>query len=552
MIIHKDKLPLNQTDLYSSINLLIMHVYVLLKTQKIQMFGIFKDILDKPDKISQLYLPSLPHDEDYDLFVDYAKIEKNPFKYYQCGNGHIYTIGDCMKPATVGSCPTCKQKIGGAGYKLEADNKETDVLNQKTQTGYCTQNPYDDKPESIRNMGLLNTSVLRLLLDCVLFLSSSKTSTDFDYYYQHILVSLKRVSNAIQHSPDESILLIHCILNEFKNLNYKEKHFNIDLTKKNDRIKYETIFCDLLNEKIIRNESIDSLLQKLINILKDDSENSNGDQLFRIAHDLIEMPTEDDSFMNEKKFWLFRKQITIENMILTFNNNQENKIKCNLLDRFLTQMKQLETIKYLSNISKMVLLLGSKFNKQIDRKSASSIKFDELISLVSPNEQDLVRMGARDYLNAMKSATGFNLKRNFNTEYYTNLSSLPLSFLLPNNSKDGIFIYSLIVYLINLQNEFIKFYSDLKQIKPSQNDKITISHVEFDNLNINDLIVFSSQKEIQKFVYINSNYSLEAHCETNLEYDFIRIEQFIENKIINDKPFIDIKVNKIYFHLNSI
>ncbi len=52
-----------------------------------------------------------------------TKLSEKYAGFRMIGNGHIYTIGDCLKPATVGSCPTCKQKIGGVGYNLIHFNK---------------------------------------------------------------------------------------------------------------------------------------------------------------------------------------------------------------------------------------------------------------------------------------------------------------------------------------------------------------------------------------------------------------------------------------------
>jgi hypothetical protein len=569
MLTNLNKLPLNQETINSNISLLIMHIYILLTTEKIQIFKCFSKIISEPKKFDKSFLPSLPHDEDYEIFNEYRKLEKDPFEFYQCSKGHIYTIGDCKKPATVGVCPTCKEPIGGTNHELIAGNTAKNDLNQKVQTGYCSVNPNerDDQPESIRNMGIINTSILRLLLDCVLFISSKLNdqnlifdSLNSEYFYQQILVDIKKLSNSIHHSPDESLLFIHFILNELKNFSsiQNQYEYKSSLKEKKDRIKFENIFCQLISNNILKNESINNLIHQLTNILTKDAENSDNDQLFRIAYDLVDIHS-DNLFLNEKNFWLFRRQITIDNMINTFNNSIENKNKHKLLNYFIIRMKELEAIKYLSSISKMVLLLHSTFNRQIDRKTASSIQLSELIdgkkSINDFSFKEIVKTGIGHFLKALK-IVGTNLKQrvnnnlanklNENDKYLSKVNTineidlykqLPLSYLLPNTSnKDGVYIYSLIVYLAALQNEFIQFFTDLNgsNVQNNQND--------FENLNTFDLISFSCEKEIQKFIYINSNYSLEAHNETNLEYDFSKIEKCIENKLLIDKPFIDLKV----------
>jgi hypothetical protein len=52
-------------------------------------------------------LPSLPHDDDYELFQEFKKLNKEAAKFYKCSNGHLYTIGNCTEPAVTGKCPTC-------------------------------------------------------------------------------------------------------------------------------------------------------------------------------------------------------------------------------------------------------------------------------------------------------------------------------------------------------------------------------------------------------------------------------------------------------------
>ena len=84
----------------------------------------FSSILEQPDTYNKLYLPSVPHDDDYEVYQNFNKINNENLKFYQCKNGHFYTIGECRKAATTSVCMTCKTPIGGQGYKLEDGNKE--------------------------------------------------------------------------------------------------------------------------------------------------------------------------------------------------------------------------------------------------------------------------------------------------------------------------------------------------------------------------------------------------------------------------------------------
>ena len=132
-----------------------------------------------------------------------------------------------------------------------------------------------------------------------------------------------------------------------------------------------------------------------------------------------------------------------------------------------------------------------------------------------------------------------NLTNKFRVKDLEDFETLPLSYLLSNSSNNGVYIYSLVSYLIRLHNDFIEFYLNFR--KPDSNLD-SFNRVELENLSMNDCINFTIEKEILQIVYMHSNYSLENVQETNLEYNFIKIQQTIENRFLLDRPLINNKV----------
>ena len=51
-------------------------------------------------------------------------------KWYQCPNGHAYTIGECGLPMEESICPECKEKIGGRDHVPLKTNKMVDFENE--------------------------------------------------------------------------------------------------------------------------------------------------------------------------------------------------------------------------------------------------------------------------------------------------------------------------------------------------------------------------------------------------------------------------------------
>jgi hypothetical protein len=105
-----------------SIALLVNHIHALLIEGKKDILKPFSNLLASPEKHVKAYLPSLPHDDDFEIYQMLSKESKDGF--YQCENGHFYTVGNCKKPVVNSVCHTCKRPIGGVNYVLVAGNKK--------------------------------------------------------------------------------------------------------------------------------------------------------------------------------------------------------------------------------------------------------------------------------------------------------------------------------------------------------------------------------------------------------------------------------------------
>lgn len=127
-LIFKKNLPVHFIEKKNlrPIALLIMHLKSILSIDCSSAMNPFKRILNHPDKFVKSYLPSLPHDEELKIYQNLGQIINENIKFFQCPNGHFYTIADCNKAVSESVCPTCKTKIGGLNYKLAEGNKEAE------------------------------------------------------------------------------------------------------------------------------------------------------------------------------------------------------------------------------------------------------------------------------------------------------------------------------------------------------------------------------------------------------------------------------------------
>ena len=576
MIINNEQVPFKLDILNSDpmLSMLLYHIHILLNSFTIDSLRPFNLILKNPAQFAKSFLPSIPNDEFFETFTQINQSEK--LKFYKCKCGYLYTIGECTLPNAIGICPKCKGQIGGQSHVLVAGNQAMENLIEKSYDGYFLSDDFENTiPQGVRNMSVLNTCILRLLLDCTMYLSSFKSIDEAikivnssiilnkedlcEILLKQIKQQIKTLAKCLQHSPDETLLFIHFLLNQLKVFKPRNiPNFDGYLKTKEDRVKYEDIFCNTTIKGIIANDSTDKLIQQCTNILANDTKNNETDQLFRIAYDLLELSRENSSsFIMEKKCWSFRKQTTVESMISTFNlaiSIEKKSTDLKLLNEFISKINELKALKYLPSICKMLNLLYVNFNRQMDKNTASSIKISDLIQIQSRqndyNFKEIIKTGLKSFMDAWKIISltfvnQTNLKNKLRVKDADEFESLPMSYLLSNTSNNGVYIYNLVSYLIKLHNEFVEFYINFKSIKNNE-----VNKVEFESLTSNDCIIFSIEKEILQIVYMHSNYSLESVQEANLEYDFTKIQQTIENRFLLDKPFVNNKVKKNLFHFN--
>lgn len=86
------------------------------------------------------------------------KVLTDSTKWYECPQGHPYSIGNCGKAMQVSKCPTCDCDIGGSSHKLLENNRSLDNLPDsildiilKSVEGYKMDIDDFVKLESIRN-----------------------------------------------------------------------------------------------------------------------------------------------------------------------------------------------------------------------------------------------------------------------------------------------------------------------------------------------------------------------------------------------------------------
>lgn len=136
--------------------------------------GWLRTLLHHPKVFVTGFLPSMIDDE-LAILRNVTDVHGNLVQevgWYECPNGHKYSVGQCTRPMEVASCPACGAAIGGTNHVNVAGVK--DVRNDfgKSLMGYALDSTIDPQGYNIVRLGRLTTAVLRFIIHSVMLLSS--------------------------------------------------------------------------------------------------------------------------------------------------------------------------------------------------------------------------------------------------------------------------------------------------------------------------------------------------------------------------------------------
>ena len=335
---------------------------------------------------------------------------------------------------------------------------------------------------------------------------------------------------------------------------------DLNFKAKEARKNYEEEFCKIYLRNLIGSNS-EQIITDIIEKLKKD--NKEAGMLSRIAYEQFNLPVDVNNntikWLNEDKFWLYRVHISVDNIINEFNANYKNDAKLVLLNEFIKKMDKLEFLKYLPPIIQMINVLYSIFNRQINRQRAETMKIGDLLTLddmfINNNSKDIIHAGCNAFLSAWNGFKRFIKTKkhkyliinSFNLNRINN-EDIPLSYLLPSDIKDGRYIHALVVDLIDLQNEILRFYINRKNERLTERNNhadgneanLVLKEIELNEVKSSSCIKFTIDIDILRIVHMHCNYSLGSPNVLNIE--FLKIQSSIEERILNDKPRINNKV----------
>ena len=531
---------------------------------KNSLISFFENLFHNPQDFGKAFLPGMPHDLFYEQYKLMAETngQRKSIGVYECPNGHRYFIGDCTIASYVGKCP-CGAGIGGTNHRLDSKNKNIAKVNDETKTGYC-QKHLNKTIETIRTLSPLVGTLLQLFIDTTLYLSLVTQPGNFKNL-------LTLFTNGIKYENDLKTFLEKQIDSAFKFLDI--------IIKQGRDNTYYTVFVILYNLKLNANmidikdalfnqretrNTYESNFDQFISKLNYGNYEKYGEDIDRdmkennpdlLINTILKCNLEDRDnsgkwYFDEPKYWIPKVDVSFANMINNLKM-QDNHIKSQFepLVNICEDMERLRIIEYLPKIVDMIFLLSEKFNNEFSMGNVKRTSVQDLFKnkkLDKKHDKNIIKEGCKAFIDACHKA-----KDSFNTLIVKlidvkleilneqNFERLPISVLFPSALDDGLCICVLIEFLIKLQNDALFKYKN-----KSKSAYVNENEIPLKDLNMKNIITVPTDDEMNKLVYLNSNYLFTDPLRNQIEYDFDKIQVDLFEIVFSNKPLIDIKVKK--------
>lgn len=136
--------------------------------------GWLHQLLLDPKGLTKVFMPSMM-DSEFSMLLNavdsFGRVAD--VAWYECPNGHRYSIGECTRPMQKARCPECNSEIGGQNHEDVANVRRLGRMNEVNNTsmpGYQADITNDTKGYDILRLGKLSTVILRYIVHTIMLL----------------------------------------------------------------------------------------------------------------------------------------------------------------------------------------------------------------------------------------------------------------------------------------------------------------------------------------------------------------------------------------------
>ncbi|KAM3672048.1 LOW QUALITY PROTEIN: E3 ubiquitin-protein ligase RNF213-like [Ammospiza maritima maritima] len=508
-----------------------------------------RNLAFQPDTMQRSFLPTMPED----IMAQARTWEgMDPFRWYECPNGHPCTVGECGRPMEKSRCPECHVIIGGRNHIPVKGFRRSSECPDRTQTGHILGDVEHRRTLGMSDRGVSHVVflLLRSLTHLSMLLGASRhpqslgrmikpTADDVvSFLQQHIQEDLAQLTRILGKSVDDTINILHLVLSSLLQAPRRQPGqwmvwFDAFLSTKDKRNKWEEIVASTIIVPEL--EDLDKKLLKLNRQIQEDKRIASNSIVKIVYGDpaafLSQLPQ--DSHIHHSKMWSCCRTVSVENLgHIVQQKNAKDTVP--LLWKFLQKESELRLVKFLPEILALQKDLVRQFQNTAEIKDCSIGEF-----LREPHSgvmRDLLERRVNVFLsvwNKLRSSLDTNGEIKLPKSYCDAKLSLDsrLEVLLPRRQGLGLCSTALASYLIRLHNDFV--YSVIRDTK--EDDRYLVSPSEVADLH---LISYDVERDLIPLILSNCQYSMEKGGETLQEFDLERIQQQVISKFLQGKPLI--------------
>ena len=541
-----------------SLSALVVHFITVLthKTHHCRLLFALSRLAFNPDAMAQAFLPTMPED---DLFA--ARQAFDGGQWYVCPRGHPYLITECGRPLEEYVCD-CGERIGGTKHKL-LDSNQLAEMTDKSQRGYVLGLPTNTQnrtPVPERSLTPAATMLLRIMVDASLLWAAGSggenqhsvrrlTSARIDmsatpaFYWARLEYDVELLSKTIGKGFDDALVVVHQTIRHLSEVKPGESaHVSTELKTRESRKAWEDAFNRLVLEPALRN--LESDLQEGWELMTGDHRLGN-DPLMRAVFetDRVAVSGGGQPGYLLPSLWRYRVLVNVEHLSYSLKNTKEFPV----LSSFLRHEHNLRALQYLPDVVQLHRYFLDRWSRRVSRADAARLTLKQFLRKLPPQEKEMVLKLIESFDSAWvlvrDSIMRTPLLSPGEENSFKRVSpSLRLDQLLPTTTGRGKSAYSLVVFLVNVQNNFLAEYYGM-----TDKDKRNTPRVSLHDATAAQLVAYDTDHHLLPLIMAHCQYTLEVGKGTFVQYSLAALEKQLEQRFIVGRAHVDRQDMRVIF-----
>eukprot|EP00750_Incisomonas_marina_P010789 INCI16307.8.p1 GENE.INCI16307.8~~INCI16307.8.p1 ORF type:complete len:4556 (+),score=887.02 INCI16307.8:48-13670(+) len=547
--------------------------------------GFFTTLLFSPQRLAGSYLPQMPEDE----LAYVMKVLGG--RWYRCQNGHAYYVDLCGRPTQINKCATCGCDIGGLSHNLLDTNQDIDEslvgdtnYNKKSTVRDNSKPNYflpavgvggegsanaADVTASVRGTPPSSCRAQRLLLHATLMVGTTFGGTNWrrnvltfcgsvltdvekmpQFFGSHFNADWARLKTSLRKSGDDAELLVHSTIMELTREALDASQTRIfdffTLPSRELRVAWESEFSERILQPLLGPDAIDTSLERLKAAHHDENEQQVGRML-------QERPlwsySQDERLRLAPALFRFRPAFSVEDFVARISDQFK------LLKIFMTQQRELQSLRHLGDVLRWERLLTVHYNRRISSSDAATMTVARVLETVGRDQLQWHRAW-QGFQNAWALAWQF-VSQHTCTELpamYKQVTMGPeatINLCLPAQEDAGICATALTTYLTTKHNEVVDAtQAHLRargrgpqdhQGQQSQPQEEQISSQMFSHIHA---VSFNTEKFVE---YVQRHCLIYSQQTGQLEYDFDAAERWLVDVYFATCPSVRLEMDRITY-----